>query len=134
MTVSVTTALVFAIPIFATDAVTITVYRQTGFAGKAVRFPLFCNDLNIAALKNNSRYTFALPAGKYALSGKDKRWGAQITAVSGQHYYFRFEFAQDLILGHLALTLVPAQQGEYESARLKPADNKAERGKCGEAP
>jgi len=37
---------------------------------------------------------------------------------------------QDLILGHLALTLVPNEQGEYESASLATADQKTERGKC----
>jgi len=65
-----------------------------------------------------------LTEGNYALSGTDKRWGAQLHVLSGQEYFLRFEFVQGLLLGRLALTLVPTEQGSYESGHLKVADSK----------
>ena len=126
--------LIASLPLLAADTGKVTIYRQTGIAGKLVRFPIICNGLNIAALKNNARYSIELTEGNYALSGTDKRWGAQLHVLSGQEYFLRFEFVQGLLLGRLALTLVPTEQGSYESGHLKVADSKTERGKCGDVP
>lgn len=99
--------------------------------GKFTRLPVFCDGNSIAKLGDSRTNTVAIPVGTHELTSISKKHGVRIDFQDGQEYFLKLELVNELIGGHIALTFVPIEQGRYESARMKTADEKTVRGKCG---
>jgi hypothetical protein len=104
------------------EKVTVYVYRYKQFAGSGLEPSVFADGVQLARMDNGRYFLVKVAPGKHTFTSNDKQAGIEFDAKPGQSYYVRVDIAAGFMKGHGRLTMVAAEQGEYEVKKLKPLD------------
>jgi len=109
---------------------TVHVYRYKQFMGKGLNPSVYCDEVQIAKMDNGRYFTVELNPGKHTFRSNDKQSEIALNAKPGTVYYIRVDIVSGFMKGHGRLTLIQAEQGEPETAKLQylsPGDVKDSR-------
>ncbi len=95
-------------------------YREKKFAGSALGFTIWMDDVEIADLKNGNYCVIKAAPGEHRLHADEKDDEFTFVVEAGKTYYYRTEIVMGLWKGHGKLAPVEASYGEQEFKKLLP--------------
>jgi hypothetical protein len=102
---------------------TINFYRYKQFQGSALKPSVYCDGIELGRMQNGRFFTVQMPVGEHTCYANDKQAGVMIKFEGDKDYYFRVNLQVGMWKGHFRLDYVMPEQGKYDVAKLKPADN-----------
>jgi hypothetical protein len=103
---------------------TVHIYRYKQFEGSALHPSVYCDETRLARIPSGRFLNVTVPAGSHTFYADDKQAGAVVDVEPGKDYYFRADVQVGFWKGHFRLNVVPAEQGKYDLAKLKPLEDK----------
>lgn len=102
---------------------TVYFYRYRQMQGSLLRPSVYCDDVPLARVVNGRQFSVKVPAGRHVFTAEDRQAGATFTLEAGKTYYFRTDLQMGFFKGHFRLSLIPAEQGQFDITNLKPLDD-----------
>ncbi len=107
------------------DKATVYIYKGWHVATLwRAAFSVFCNDKEIARLDRGIYLVAKLSPGKYEFHTKNKKaGGVTLDVKAGSVYYLRMDTESGTQVTNARLSIVPAEQAEYDLKQMKPIDD-----------
>lgn len=103
---------------------TVYFYRLRDSFGAMLKPSVFCDGAQVARMRNGRFITLHFPPGSHTITSTFPGSGAILDLKAGESYYIKLDMTKPTIL-HAArgeVKPVPAEQGKFEVAQLKPAE------------
>jgi len=103
---------------------TVVIYRESNFAGGALRPTVMLNGQDFVNVGNGRVFIGAFQPGHYVFQMDDKKSGTELDLRAGQTVYMKVEIGPGFWKGGGRLTQTASEQGSFEAKRLQVMENK----------